>query len=599
MRSRLGALAAVLLATATPAGAATYTVNDAGFAFDSGPGDGVCETAPGNSVCTFPAALLEADAHGGADAIVLPAGTFMAAPIRIHDPVIISGAGADRTTIDGGGSDTAIWVDPFISVTLIGVTITGGNALNVGGGISNNGRLALIDCTVRGNHAGNVGGGVYNNEGSSLTMIGTTVHDNSAGNVGGGVHNESVAHLVNCTISNNRAFNTSGGIGNEAQMTLDSCTIVGNSCGNTGAGIDNQFDGASPLVLANTIVAGNYQSTWNPVTGEISGNNPQDCIGVLDSRGYNLIQTVQCTYPFDPTSRLGYDPVLGPLADNGGTTLTHALLSGSPAIDAGNPAPPDGGPGTCPSIDQRGEARPQGAACDMGAFEASLCGNGALDDGETCDDGNQADGDGCDSNCTATGCGNGIQTDGEQCDDGNTTDGDCCSSSCVITVDGGMQPADPGASKLSVLESSSGRLQWSWSGSGGSKADFGDPTASTSYTFCLVSDSAGEPVLVLSAQAPAGGFCGGKPCWRESGRGFSYATRLVGPGSLAKIKMKATPSGTRISLRGAGKRLRVGRLPLAAPVRALLRKSEAGPAWGADFGTPEMNAVEQFRATSD
>jgi cysteine-rich repeat protein len=552
-------------------------------------------------VCSFRAALEEADAHGGADAIVLPPGTFRAAPIRIHDALIISGAGADGTTIDGGGSDTTITIDP-VALTLIGVTVSGGNGLNVGGGISNNGgRLTLIDCTVRGNHAGNVGGGVYNNEGSVLTMIGTTVYDNSAGNVGGGVHNEGTAELTNCTISGNRAFNTSGGIGNEGQMALNNCTVADNICGNTGAGIDNQFDSASPLVLSNTIVAGNYRVTWNPFTGEISGHDPQDCIGILDSHGYNLIQKVdvQCAYPFDATSRLGYDPLLGPLADNGGTTSTHALPPGSPAIDAANPAPPASGPGTCAASDQRAEARPQGSACDIGAYEASPCGNGVLDGGEACDDGNQIDGDGCDANCTPTGCGNGIQTDGEECDDGNVNDGDCCSSSCVLTVDDGMQPADPAGSKLSVLEAPSARLQWSWRGSGGTKADFGTPTQSTDYAFCLVDDSGGVPALVLSADAPAGGTCAGKACWRESGRGFTYGTRLVGPGSLAKIKLKATPSGTRISLRGAGKRLRVGRLPLGAPVRALLKRRDAGTSWGADFGRPETNAVEQFRATSN
>ncbi|HEX4418807.1 MAG TPA: DUF4215 domain-containing protein [Kofleriaceae bacterium] len=65
-----------------------------------------------------------------------------------------------------------------------------------------------------------------------------------------------------------------------------------------------------------------------------------------------------------------------------------------------------------------------------------LCGNGVLDKGEVCDDGNTVDGDGCDSNCTVTACGNGIVTDGEKCDDGNTTDGDGCDSNCTVTACG-------------------------------------------------------------------------------------------------------------------------------------------------------------------
>jgi len=64
---------------------------------------------------------------------------------------------------------------------------------------------------------------------------------------------------------------------------------------------------------------------------------------------------------------------------------------------------------------------------------AAVCGNGAVEAPELCDDGNLIDGDGCDSNCTPTGCGNGVVTAGEQCDDGNLIDGDCCSSLCVVT----------------------------------------------------------------------------------------------------------------------------------------------------------------------
>ena len=63
------------------------------------------------------------------------------------------------------------------------------------------------------------------------------------------------------------------------------------------------------------------------------------------------------------------NPKLGPLQDNGGPTFTHALLQGSPAIDAGNPATPGSGANACPATDQREVARPQGPRCDIGAFE--------------------------------------------------------------------------------------------------------------------------------------------------------------------------------------------------------------------------------------
>src|SRR5262249_62138661 len=77
-----------------------------------------------------------------------------------------------------------------------------------------------------------------------------------------------------------------------------------------------------------------------------------------------------CTSVGDTTSNiLGVDPKLGSLADNGGPARTNALLATSPAIDAGDPAPPGSGGAACRGTDERGVPRPQGARCDIGAFE--------------------------------------------------------------------------------------------------------------------------------------------------------------------------------------------------------------------------------------
>ena len=117
-----------------------------------------------------------------------------------------------------------------------------------------------------------------------------------------------------------------------------------------GGGIAN-FEGT--LTLANTILA-----------NSLSGGDCLNDGGLLTPAGVNLVEDGSCGASADPTHFLTGDPQLGPLAPNGGPTQTHALLVGSPAIDA---VPMDQCPP--PADDQRGVARPQGATCDIGAFE--------------------------------------------------------------------------------------------------------------------------------------------------------------------------------------------------------------------------------------
>src|SRR5262249_34515774 len=117
----------------------------------------------------------------------------------------------------------------------------------------------------------------------------------------------------------------------------------------------------------------------------------------------------------DPTGNVaGLDPKLGPLASNGGPTMTHALLAGSPALDAG---------GGCSATDQRGTARPPGPEGGIGArgqgYTPPACGNGTRDGGEACDDGNVRDGDCCDHLCQ-------LEAAGAPCSDGNPCTDDAC-----------------------------------------------------------------------------------------------------------------------------------------------------------------------------
>ena len=120
----------------------------------------------------------------------------------------------------------------------------------------------------------------------------------------------------------------------------------------SGGGINNQF---GTINFINSIIAAN------------TGPTGPDCLGNLASEGHNLVQdTSGCTIAGDLTGNItGQAPLLGPLRDNGGPTFTHALLAGSPAIDAGDDS-------AAPATDQRGVARPQGPQSDIGAFEVAF-----------------------------------------------------------------------------------------------------------------------------------------------------------------------------------------------------------------------------------
>ena len=162
--------------------------------------------------------------------------------------------------------------------------------------------------------------------------------------------------LTNATISGNSVsneggFGVGGGINNQEALVLNATTITSNTA-KEGGGFDGSFTGQ--ITVKNTIVANNPGGDCVPFLG----------VGSLMSEGHNLDSDGSCglTAAGDLPNT---DPKLGPLADNGGPTQTHALLAGSPAIDAGDDT-------TCPASDQRGFPRPQGTACDIGAYESEF-----------------------------------------------------------------------------------------------------------------------------------------------------------------------------------------------------------------------------------
>jgi len=222
-----------------------------------------------------------------------------------------------------------------------------------GGGIANDGTLTLTDSTVSGNSAsggiGDSGGGGITNNGT-LSLTGCTLSGNSAGS-GGGVYNGGMLTATDCTLSSNSAG--SGGIesDNGGTVTLTDCTLSSNSAGSGGGIYISQF-GLGANVTATT-------SLFDNLTG---GNLVLEAGAAFVSLGHNLFSDTPSA-ALAPTDLINTDPLLGPLADNGGPAFTQALLPGSPAIDAGVAVP-----GV--TTDQRGVPRPQGSAPDIGAFES-------------------------------------------------------------------------------------------------------------------------------------------------------------------------------------------------------------------------------------
>jgi uncharacterized repeat protein (TIGR01451 family)/CSLREA domain-containing protein len=255
------------------------------------------------------------------------------------------------------------------------------NRASFGAGLqSPAGGVILVDTTVSGNNATQDAGGIQS--AGALQLDGSSIDRNVAGGSAGGIENSGTLSVVNSTISGNSAAVNGGGITNLGALRLNNATIASNvadsnadGSGN-GGGVFNNIGGT--FVFTNTLLAGNTDR---------SGQAP-DCGGMLTSRGSNLIRSVAgCTISAGTGDIMGANPLLGPLADNGGSTPTHALLVGSPAIDVGSQA-------ACEIRDQRGVARPRDGdgvgppICDIGAYELGFVVNNTAD----APDANLADG---------------------------------------------------------------------------------------------------------------------------------------------------------------------------------------------------------------
>ncbi len=358
----------------------------------------------------------------GGDTINLPAGTYrltrnvsglfgIAAQdqdygdLNVTSPIDLRGNGAGTTTIEANfnviseysrvlrvGSEQI--PNPNVFFAIRRLKITGGDTYDIGGGLLLRSGSIVEDVIVEGNIASQ-GGGIYSCDGFTIrrtTIRGNTSSDSGGGSGrGGGIGMDCAGgefSIVNSTISGNSAATRGGGLalsggtftitnstfsGNFASdragairadggiVNLLNVTITNNSAGDFQGGISR---GGGSFILSNTIVSGN------------SAPEQPDCGGSFGSSGNNFVGIVtgSCT-GFSSSSNdirgsttSPVNPQLGPLADNGGATRTHALLPGSPALDVANPS-------TCPTTDQRNTARPLDGnndgvlTCDIGAFE--------------------------------------------------------------------------------------------------------------------------------------------------------------------------------------------------------------------------------------
>jgi len=282
----------------------------------------------------------------------------------VIDDCIITENTTDGGTNGGGGiynqgtvelnhsvvsNNTANGIYNVGTLTVIASTISGNSQPATGGGLTQQGDAAtIIDSTISGNSAG-TGGGIFVGY-APLIMINSTISDNTTAGSGGGLHvvgAGSVAKLFNVTIANNRA-------------NLDATD------GGDGGGVYNGA-AATAVRFANSIIGNNTRLI-------ASKNGPpvvdaDDCAGLFTSLGNNLLTSVDMSHCAINGAYVLGAANIDPLADNGGPTRTQALLPGSPAIDGGNLGGCADDLGTVLGTDQRGVARPQGAACDIGAFE--------------------------------------------------------------------------------------------------------------------------------------------------------------------------------------------------------------------------------------
>ena len=323
----------------------------------------------------------------------------------------INGPGANLLTVSGGGLSRIINNSDDAVTTISGIRFTAGNGVGTpdtgrGGAIYNSGGVLTLNRVIITGNNSNLGGGGLNNAadvggGIVMNINDSVISNNISASSGGGIQNfsTSVLNITNCEFSGNRSGGTVGGGGIAANGTLrlTNSTISGNMSPTAdGGGVQFNGGGTNSLTLRNNTIAGNSAfddggglfrtgttSTVNIANNIIALNTNTDGLspdigGTFTSLGNNLIGNVgSAIFPAGPGDQIGpaaapINPMIGPLANNGGPSQTRALLAASTAINNGSNAQALDYNGLPLLTDQRGPGFPRtvGAAVDIGAFEA-------------------------------------------------------------------------------------------------------------------------------------------------------------------------------------------------------------------------------------
>ncbi|MDB9314602.1 DUF4347 domain-containing protein [Spirulina sp. CS-785/01] len=302
---------------------------------------------------------------------------FNGAGINIDGAVSLTNSTvSDNTSLPGTGG--AIHSNTAINLT--NSTISENSSNSGGGGLHSGGDITVNNSLIRGNSVNTWGGGI--NSHANVTANNSTIRNNQAALGGGGINSDGHITVNNSTINNNTAIQ-GGGLRSTSAMTVTNSTISGNHAYGYGGGIRSNNGSGT---IRNSTIAFNIADADNEGTGDGGGiyrfgttgtfniensiiaqntdigGQANDLKGTFDSIQYSLFEDPNgATITTSNNNIIGQDPKLSALGNHGGTTQTHALLPGSPAINAGTST-------NAPTTDQRGLLR---NIVDMGAFEVN------------------------------------------------------------------------------------------------------------------------------------------------------------------------------------------------------------------------------------